>query len=77
MIKKFNEYNTRKINEDAAEMPTSIISTEDLVRQLSDTLGIDLDQFNVDDICNNIDIDGLKTTESIKVVSDYLKQLNS
>ena len=71
MIKNYTEFfRTLKINEDMeVEIPTGA-STEDLVRQLSDQLGIDISQYNMDDICDNIDVDNLSTNESIKVIKN-------
>jgi predicted metalloenzyme YecM len=78
MIKKFNEFmKTQKINEDVELEVQPSISAEDLVRQLSDRLGIDISSYDIDDICNNINVDGLSMKESVKVVKNYLKSLNS
>jgi hypothetical protein len=77
MIKNYTEFfRTLKINEDMEMDTPSDVSTEDLVRQLSYQLGIDISQYNMDDICDNIDVDGLSTNESIKVIKKHLKQLN-
>jgi len=78
MIKKFNEFmKTQKINEDVELEAQPSISAEDLVRQLSDRLGIDISSYDIEDICNNINVDGLSMKESVKVVTNYLKSLNS
>ena len=79
MIKNYTEFfRTLKINEDMeADMEAPAFSTEDLVRKLSDQLGIDISQYNMDDICDNIDVEELSTNESINVIKKYLIQLKS
>ena len=75
MIKKYKEFFDLKTNEDMEMESPLAFSTEDLVRKLSDQLGIDITQYNIGDICDNIEVDELSTNESIEVIKDYLKKM--
>jgi len=77
MIKKYKEFIIERVEADITPKDsTDNISTEDFVRQMSDQLGIDISNFDMDDICSNMDIDGLSTNERKKAIFNYLMKIN-
>ena len=83
MIKNYKQF-VNKINEnmdaevDLMGTPEAAtdISTEDMVRAMSDQLGIDIDNYDVGDIVSNMDVDNLSYNEARRVVFQFLSKMN-